>query len=370
MGYESLGSFFNQAKPFLGVILLQFGYAGNSIISKYALNQGMNQHILVVYRHTIATLAISPFALVLDRKIRPKMTLSIFIKILLLGLLEPVLDQNLYYTGMKYTTATFATTMCNVLPAFAFMMAWMCRLEKVNLRRLHSVVKILGTIVTIGGATIMTLVTGPMLHLPWIHNVQHATNSSTIIKQDPIKGAMFMAVGCLCWSAFIILQAITLKSYPAPLSLTALICCMGAMEGSIFALVIEKGNTAAWAIHLDSKLLAAAYSGVISSAVAYFIQGVIMRTKGPVFVTSFNPLSMVIVAILSSFVLSEILYLGSVIGAIVIIIGLYLVLWGKSKDPPLSEKLAALSIGDHHLNAIENECSDKEYAERDMESKV
>lgn len=35
-----------------------------------------------------------------------------------------------------------------------------------------------------------------------------------------------------------------------------------------------------------------------------------MRTRGPVFVTAFNPLSMVIVAILSSFILSEILYLG------------------------------------------------------------
>ncbi|KAI9157264.1 hypothetical protein LWI28_019500 [Acer negundo] len=56
------------------------------------------------------------------------MTFSIFFKIALLGLLEPTLDQNLYYTGMKYTTATFTAAMCNILPAFAFILAWIFRI--------------------------------------------------------------------------------------------------------------------------------------------------------------------------------------------------------------------------------------------------
>ncbi|GLT89000.1 hypothetical protein SLE2022_070040 [Rubroshorea leprosula] len=356
MGIASVERIFKQAKPFLGVIFMQFGYAGNSIIAKNALNNGMDQHVLVVYRYAIATLFISPFALVLDRKIRPKMTLSVFIKILLLALLEPTLYQNLYYTGMKYTTATFAIAMCNILPAVAFLMAWICRLENVSLRKIHSLLKILGTIVTVGGAMLMTLVTGPMLPLPWtqVHNAQQGALSSAITKQDPIKGAMFMGIGCLCWSSFIILQAITLKSYPATLSLTAWICCMGAIEGTVFALAIEKGSIAGWFIfHSYSKLVAPLYSGIISSAVAYYIQGVVMRTKGPVFVTAFNPLSMVIVAILSSFVLSEILYLGRVIGAIVIVVGLYLFLWGKSKDQSSTNREATADPGDKEMTALD-----------------
>ncbi|XVE99521.1 hypothetical protein REPUB_Repub03eG0206200 [Reevesia pubescens] len=333
---DSLASIFSQAKPFLGVILLQFGFAGMSIITKSALNQGMSQHVLVVYRHAIAFLISAPFAIVLDRKVRPKMTQSIFVKILLLGLLEPTIDQNLYYTGMKYTTATFSSAMFNVLPAFAFMLALLFKLEKVNIRKLHSQAKILGTIVTIVGAMLMTLINGPMLKLPWIKpNNQHVF-SSAAAHQDPIKGALMITIGCFCWAVFIILQAITLKSYPAELSLTALICLVGTIEGSIVALAIEAGNAAVWSIHLDAKLLAAVYGGVICSGIAYYVQGVIMQTRGPVFVTSFNPLSMVIVAILSSFIFSEILYLGRVIGAIVIVIGLYLVLWGKRKDKPSS----------------------------------
>ncbi|KAB2034221.1 hypothetical protein ERO13_D04G062000v2 [Gossypium hirsutum] len=330
MGY--LAKTFDQTKPFVAVILLQFGFAGMSLISKYALNQGMSQHVLVVYRHAVATLVIAPFALVYDRKIRPKMTLSIFVKIFLLGLLEPTIDQNLFYSGMKYTSATFTSAMCNVLPAFAFTFAWILKLEKVNIGQVHSQAKIIGTIVSVGGAILMTLIKGPMLQLPWIKSDDGHAFSSAATHQYPIKGAIMITIGCFSWAAFIILQAITLKSYPAELSLTALICLVGTIEGCIVALAMEAGNAAVWSIHLDAKLLAAVYSGVICSGIAYYVQGMVMKTRGPVFVTAFSPLSMVVIAIFSSFILPEILYLGRVIGAIVIVIGLYLVLWGKSKD--------------------------------------
>lgn len=55
-------------------------------------------------------------------------------------------------------------------------------------------------------------------------------------------------------------QAITLKSYPAELSLTAWICLLGSIEGTIVALVMERGKAAIWAIGWDVKLLAALYS--------------------------------------------------------------------------------------------------------------
>ena len=50
--------------------------------------------------------------------------------------------------------------------------------------------------------------------------------------------------------------------------------------------------------------------GIICSGLTYYIQGVVMQDRGPVFVTAFNPLGMVIVAIMGSFVLAEQLYLG------------------------------------------------------------
>ncbi|XP_050155358.1 WAT1-related protein At2g39510-like [Malus sylvestris] len=337
MSKGSMAEMLNRAMPFMAVTFMQFGYAGMSIISKFALSHGMSPHVLVVYRHAVATVFIAPFAIVFDRKVRPKMTLSIFIKIVLLGLLEPAIDQNLFYTGMKLTTATFASAMCNVLPAFAFIMAWIFRLEKINLRSLHSLAKILGTIVTVGGAMLMTLINGPMLNFPWTRRNIHQESTVSTVHQDPIKGAIMIAAGCFCWAGFMILQAITLNSYPAELTLATWICLAGTVQGTAVALAFEWNNPIVWSIHFDFKLLAAVYSGIICSGIAYYIQGVVMKERGPVFVTAFSPLSMIIVAIMSSLILAEIMYLGRVIGAMVIVIGLYMVLWGKSKDPLPSE---------------------------------
>ncbi|KAG7033851.1 WAT1-related protein, partial [Cucurbita argyrosperma subsp. argyrosperma] len=54
--------------------------------------------------------------------------------------------------------------------------------------------------------------------------------------------------------------AITLKAYPAELSLTAWICLLGTAEGTVLALVMERGNAAVWSIGWGTQLLAAVYS--------------------------------------------------------------------------------------------------------------
>ena len=56
------------------------------------------------------------------------------------------------------------------------------------------------------------------------------------------------------------IQAITLKAYPAELSLTAWICLLGTAEGTVLALVMERGNAAVWSIGWGTQLLAAVYS--------------------------------------------------------------------------------------------------------------
>ncbi|KAK8629680.1 hypothetical protein V6N13_078513 [Hibiscus sabdariffa] len=201
----------------------------------------MNQHVLVVYRFAIATLVLAPFAIVFDR---------------------PVINQNLYYTGIKYTTVTIVTALCNVLSAFVFLLAWVCRFEKVDVKKVQCQAKILGTIGTVGGAMIMAMFNGPMLPLPWtkINNQSQSTKTDASNNEDTLKGVITILVDCVCWACYFILQAVTLKSYPAELSLTTLICFMGTIGGAVVALVMERDNAAAWAIHWDSKLLAAVYS--------------------------------------------------------------------------------------------------------------
>jgi len=84
------------------------------------------------------------------------------------------------------------------------------RLEKVNVKKIHSQAKILGTIVTVGGAMLMTVVKGPLIPLPWAnpHDI-HQDSSNTGVKQDLTKGASLIAIGCICWAGFINLQVIS-----------------------------------------------------------------------------------------------------------------------------------------------------------------
>ncbi|EXB65303.1 hypothetical protein L484_025382 [Morus notabilis] len=114
--------------------------------------------------------------------------------------------------------------------------------------------------------------------------------------------------------------------------------------------------------------------GIVCSGFAYYVQGMAIKEKGPVFVTAFLPLTLVIVAILISFILSEMMYLGMcasitfhsmqsferrlhfpmVIGAILIVVGLYMVLCGKSKDHLLSESSNQVleTRNEHYLTVL------------------
>ncbi|KAL1367862.1 hypothetical protein HN51_021971 [Arachis hypogaea] len=358
---ESRSNWYERSKPFIAVTFLQFGFAGMDVLSKAAMNKGMSNYVLVVYRHLVAFFAIAPFALFLDKKVRPKLTFSIFIKIVALSILEPVIDQNLYFLGMKYTTATFAAAMTNMLPAITFFMACILRLEKIKIKSIRSIAKVVGTLATVSGAMVMTLLKGPIIELfgrhgGSNHNLHHDADENT---QHAIKGFIMITIGCFSWACFVILQTITLEAYPAELSLTAWICILGAAEGAAVAMIMERANPSVWYLKWDMKLLAVVYSGIVCSGLAYYMQGLVLKTRGPVFVTAFNPLCMVIVAIMGSLILAEKLFLGRLIGAIVIVLGLYLVVWGKSKDykPPSNEPVLPAKQVTEEANTKKEHCN-------------
>jgi drug/metabolite transporter (DMT)-like permease len=96
----------------------------------------------------------------------------------------------------------------------------------------------------------------------------------------------------------------------------------------------------------------------VTSGIAYYVQGLVIKKTGPVFASAFSPLMMIIVAAMGSFILSEKIYLGGVLGAVLIVVGLYSVLWGKHKetqekeaDPKTALPVAAASKGDGAASA-------------------
>ena len=81
------------------------------------------------------------------------------------------------------------------------------RLEKVKIKSIRSQAKLVGTIATVGGAMIMTLIKGPILELFWVkQRADHAQQRSDISLQHTIKGSIMITIGCFSWACFMILQ--------------------------------------------------------------------------------------------------------------------------------------------------------------------
>ncbi|KAL2339800.1 hypothetical protein Fmac_007740 [Flemingia macrophylla] len=215
--------------------------------------------------------------------------------------------------------------------------------------------KVIGTILTFGGTLLMALYKGSELSVMG-SSTRHAMADQlpqTVTGNHWIIGTCFLLIACAGLSAFYILQAMTLRKYPAEMSLANWVCVFGALQSSLVAIFAERHHPHAWSLGWDTRLFAPAYAGIVSSGVQYYIQASIVKSMGPVIVTAFNPLRMIIMTTLACIVLSEKLYLGSIIGAIVVLLGLFLVVWGKYKEcqgrmPPSPERITL-----HNANSIQ-----------------
>lgn len=315
-----MASWLGQFKPHIAQIAVQACLAGMNIITRVALDDGMSHFIFVAYTLAVATVAIAPFAYFLEKNKRPAMTCAIFWQIFALALCGTTLFQNLYFAGLEYTSATFATATTNLIPVVTFLMATTFRIEKVDIRSKYGQAKVVGTIVCVGGAMLMTFYTGPVL-----------VGLTGVLHNTWILGALMLFASCLFWSGWLTFQGPVVQKYPAEFSLTAIMMLQGTVQCALVAVCFEP-KASAWKLKWDIQLLSIVYSGVLCFAFAFFVQTYCIRLKGPIFAAMFNPTSTILVAILEPLILHVKYRLGSLLGTILIIAGLYSVLWGKAND--------------------------------------
>ncbi|EFH43892.1 hypothetical protein ARALYDRAFT_914086 [Arabidopsis lyrata subsp. lyrata] len=297
----------NNILPVVVAISVQIGLAIMSIFAKFALDDQLSPRVFVAERLIFAATILSALALVFERNTRPQMTTKIFAQIVIMSIFEPLLEQNLYYTGMQLTTATFTAAMFNLIPAITFVMACVFRLEKVSIHTHRGKAKVVGTCVAVAGAMMMTFWSGQVIPLPWTRSL-HAKKIH-MHADGILEGGLMIVSSCLSWSFYVILQAKVVVSYPAKLSLTALICIMGAIGSTVTALIWERNDPKAWKFYPDITLLASLYGGCFS-AITVYVVGWMAQKKGPVFVSIFNPINLIVTAVISSVVLSEQMFVG------------------------------------------------------------
>uniref|UniRef100_R7WFY5 WAT1-related protein n=1 Tax=Aegilops tauschii TaxID=37682 RepID=R7WFY5_AEGTA len=245
-------------KPVAAMVVVQFVFAGVNIFYKLAVSDGMDMRVLVAYRFLFASAVLSPIAYFVERG---------------------SLAQNLYISGMKLTSATFASAMTNLIPAITFVLAVLFRYERLAIRTLAGLAK-----------------------------------------------------------------ARLSREYPFHYSTTALMCAMSALQSAAFALCFDR-DPIQWRLSSGVRLLAVLYTGVVASGVMLVVLSWCVKWRGPLFASVFNPMMLVVVAVLSSLLLGEELHLGSVLGAVLIVTGLYSVLWGKGREAAENEPAKARASG-------------------------
>ncbi|KAJ1273581.1 hypothetical protein BS78_06G292700 [Paspalum vaginatum] len=326
------------AGPVVGMVLFQVIFAGLNIFYKLAVSDGMDLRVLVAYRYLFASVFLTPLAYFMERRNRTKVTWKVLGLSFVCGLAGGSVAQNLYISGMKVTSATFASATTNLLPAITFVLALIFRLEKLAIHTLSGQAKVAGTLLGVGGAMLLTLYKGVDI-TPWHSHVDvighhggGAATTTTATASNYVLGSLLCVGSCCFYALWLIIQAKFSSLYPFHYSSTALMCIMTTLQSAAFALCFDRDVAHQWRLGLNIRLLSVAYAGVFASGVALVIMAWCVQRRGPLFASVFSPLMLLMVAVLSSLLLGEKLHLGTALGAVLIITGLYAVLWGKSRE--------------------------------------
>ncbi|GLT50306.1 hypothetical protein SLA2020_237980 [Shorea laevis] len=324
--------------PFVGMVIVILSQASSMVVIKAALSKGLNQYVLIVYNNILATLILLPLSFIFDRSARPPLTIPILWRFFLLGLVGCIIEV-FACAGLDFSSPTLGTAMLNLIPAFTFILAVVFRMEKLDWRSRSSQAKTLGTLISISGAFVVTFYKGPAVIKKQSQTVPtHLPYSPQL---NWIIGALLLATQAFMTSVTYILQAVVLKMYPAVFTVMFYLNFFSAILSSFSSLILVD-NTSAWKLRLDIGLIAVLHSAFVGTLLISTLCAWCLSKAGPLFVSMFKPLVIIFTIIMGFLFLGETLCLGSMIGAIIIVIGFYAVMWGKTNEEEKSKEESGL----------------------------
>ncbi|KAL1824612.1 hypothetical protein DCAR_0312692 [Daucus carota subsp. sativus] len=334
--------------PFAAMVTMECLNVGLNTLYKAATMKGMSEHVFVVYSYAVAALCLLPSPFFTPRgRTLPPVNFSIVSKICILGLIGCT-SQIMGYTGIGYSSPTLASAISNLVPAFTFILAIIFRMESVALRSSSSQAKVLGAIVSISGAFLVTLYKGPrIIPTPSLSSLsvpQLLSSSNSNPNSNWVLGGLFLTTEYILVPMWYIVQAQIMKEYPSELTVVFFYNLIVSVLAGIVALITEP-DSSAWKLKPDIALASIICSGIFGSFINNSVHTWVLRVKGPFFVAMFKPLSIAIAVTMGVIFLGDTLYLGSAIGAMIISIGFYTVMWGKAKEEMGVGRLDVESLG-------------------------
>ncbi|XP_012459521.1 WAT1-related protein At5g40240 [Gossypium raimondii] len=328
--------------PITAMVAVECSDVVLSILFKAASLKGMSYFVYIAYCYVLATLVFVPLAFLSNRKkLLIPLEFPLISRICLLGLLG-FSGQVCAYKGLELGSPTLASAISNLAPAFTFILAVLFRIEKVSFTSSTAQAKIIGTLTSISGALLIVLYKGP--------KVIPSSTSSSVSLQWPLEstqsnwviGGLLEALAYLFFSFWYIVQSKVMKIYPEEITVNVYYNMSVAII-ALAACLIKEQNLSSWTLHPSISVVSVLYSGLFGFPFSSGVHTWGVRVKGPVFVAIFRPTSIVIAVIMSAIFLGEAVYLGSVIGGVILTIGLYAVLWGKAKEEEMKDDGSGLS---------------------------
>ncbi|XP_018481778.2 WAT1-related protein At3g28100 isoform X2 [Raphanus sativus] len=309
---EAVSLWRREAMFLTAMLASETGIVGLNTLFKVATTKGLNSYSFLGYSYLLASLLLLPSHLFSNRsRSLPPLSFSILCKIGLLGLIGSTYVIT-SYIGVKYSSPTLASAISNITPALTFILAIICRMEKVRFKERSSVAKVMGTILSLVGAFVVVLYHGPRVFTvsspPYLKFPQLSRSLSSP-NSDWIIGGCLLTVRDIFVSVSFILQAHIMSEYPAAFTVSFFYTLFVSIITSLTGLVVERNNPSVWIIRFDITLICILAMGIFTP-VYYVIHSWTVRYKGPLYLAIFKPLSILIAVIMSAIFLEDSLYLG------------------------------------------------------------
>uniref|UniRef100_A0A0D3A992 WAT1-related protein n=1 Tax=Brassica oleracea var. oleracea TaxID=109376 RepID=A0A0D3A992_BRAOL len=298
-----MGFIDGKSAPVIMIIVINMINGLVNALTKKVLDGGINHMIIATYRLGISTFFLLPIAYFWERNTRPKLTTSVSFQLFVSGLLGASLMQYFYLLGLSYTSATLGSAFWGTLPAITFILALIFRFEKLIVKTKAGYGVVFGAMISLAGALILTLYQG----IPLSNSQEHATISH-IQKghENWIKGS------------------------------TVILSVFGTLQCALLSL-IKTRHVEDWILRDKLTIITVIIAGVGAQGMCTVGISWCIKQRGPVFTSAFSPVTLMFATVFDFLILHRIIYLGSVVGSVVVFIGLYIFLWSKRKQIDISK---------------------------------
>ncbi|CAF2141259.1 hypothetical protein HID58_006297 [Brassica napus] len=302
---------------------------GNAMVKK-VLDGGFNHMVIATYRLAISTVCLAPIAFFWERKTRPKLTLNILVQLFFSALIGASLTQYFFLMGLSYTSATLACAFISMSPAVTFVMSLIFRVEKLNIKSKAGVGMVMGTLICIGGAFILTTYKG--VPLTKLHKLDLLTNNKPALKPEKwITGCVLLFAGSSCFGSWMVIQSKVNDKYPCQYSSTVILSFFGTIQCALLSL-IKSRDIKGWILTDKLDIMTIIYAGAVAQGICTVGTSWCIRKRGPTFTSVFTPVGIIFATLFDFSILHLQICLGSVIGSGIVIFGLYIFLLGKVKQ--------------------------------------